>query len=336
MKEYTQTQNDIAISSRVRLARNLAKVPMPHINSKQGAMQAKEEILSAVSAFGSNKTIELESAPAELKSSLVERHLTSKEFGQNPHGAFAMIDDMRSVMINEEDHIRLQVIVPGFNLEDAYLLAKETDEVLGEKLPYAFDKQLGYLTSCPTNLGTAMRASVMVHLPALSMTERMGSIVATCAKFGLTLRGIYGEGSKALGDLYQISNQNSLGLSEREIIQNVHTVTRGIIKNERAQREWLLENKALELADGIWRAYGTLSNCRIISSAEAMKHLSLLKMGIDLKIIPDIQGKTIDNLIVNIQPYTLSLMLKEELDTMHRDEARASMIRSTLKGSEQE
>lgn len=335
MKAYTQTENDIAVSSRVRLARNLKNVPMPHIATIQRAKETKETILKAISAFPNVKIIELADAPDSLRHSFVESHLTSKEFGQNEQSALAIIDDMRSIMINEEDHIRLQAIVGGFNMQDAYMMAKETDDVLKEKLPYGFDKQFGYLTACPTNLGTAMRASVMVHLPAMTMMAKIPSIVATCQKFGLTLRGIYGEDSQAQGDLYQISNQNSLGLSETEIVKNVHTVTKSVIKSERAQRQWLLDNKHLDLTDNIFRAYGILTNARKISSQEAMKHLSLVKMGIDLGVLETIKAKTIDRLLVNIQPYTLSLMLKEDYTTQRRDEKRAEMIRITLQNKEE-
>jgi protein arginine kinase len=265
--------------------------------------------------------------------SMFEKHIVSSDLINNYERAAVVINKENdvSIMINEEDHIRLQVIYPGFKIKEAYDYANKLDDLMEEKLTYAYDGKLGYLTSCPTNVGTGIRASVMLHLPALTITKNINNVVNTVTQVGMTIRGIYGEGSNVMGNMYQVSNQVTLGLSEEEIINNLTAVTKKIIDQEEKARALLYEKQQDELEDDIYRSLGILKYARAISTAEGFNLLSRVRMGIEMGIIKDIEINEINNLLVNIQPATLQLNTGKEVDLAQRDKARAKILREALK-----
>lgn len=233
-------------------------------------------------------------------------------------------------MINEEDHIRIQTLFPGFNLNDAWKLCSAIDDKLGEKFEYAFDEKWGYLTACPTNVGTGLRASVMLHLPCISMTKTINSLVEGLREIGLTVRGLYGEGSEALGNLYQISNQVTLGVSEEEIINKLNKVVYQIIQRERKTREYLKDNKTIELENRVYRSYGILSYARIMSSKEAMKHLSNIRLGWEMGLFKNDKFRNIFNLMIEVQPANIQKRFDRDMNDEDRDIARAKIIRDYM------
>jgi protein arginine kinase len=235
-------------------------------------------------------------------------------------------------MMNEEDHLRMQVMYSGLQLFEVWRMIEDLDNELEKHLDFAFSSRLGYLTACPTNVGTGIRVSVMLHLPALVYTKQINKVLQATVKLGLAVRGIYGEGSEALGNLFQISNQATLGMTEQEIIENILKVIRQIIMYERNQRRYLINNNLKEVEDKVWRAYGTLTHSRIINSKETIGHLSTLRMGVDLGILPTGYRKKINELMITTQPANLQKSLDRILDVGERDVERASLIRQTLKG----
>jgi len=335
MSEKKQFANDIAISTRIRLARNVMGIPFPGNMSDESAEQISKNVREAMLNPALEEYrfhyIDMRDITEVQRMSLVERHLISPDLGKHPHsGVLISNDETISVMINEEDHLRIQCILQGFALHDGYVLADKIDEILQVKIDYAFSDKYGYLTSCPTNVGTAMRAGVMIHIPALVLKAQLNIVASMASKYGLTIRGIYGEGSAALGDLFQISNQNSLGLSEDEIIQNLHAVTKEIIKMERMERNELLIDSEDEIKDKVYRAYGILANAHMISTQEAMKLLSIVRMGIDLNVIDRVPAETLNHLMINIQPATLTLMYQIDSDEKTRDIFRSEYIHDVL------
>lgn len=272
--------NDIVLSSRIRLARNLDKVPFPTSGKEEPLTKVLEYMEQEFSgqSFNGFKDFQLakmsDLEPIE-KRVLIEKHLISPNLAENEGSGAVLIskNEQVSIMVNEEDHLRLQIYYPGLQLKTAVDTAFEIDDWIEGKIGYAFDEEKGYLTSCPTNVGTGLRASVMMHLPALTMTNQMNQIVPEINKLGLVVRGIYGEGSEALGNLYQVSNQVTLGKSEEEIIQDLTSVVRELIDSERRSREWIVQQSGIQLEDKLYRSYGILSNSRIIHSKEASKCL---------------------------------------------------------------
>jgi len=329
---------DIVISSRVRLARNIQKIPFPHMLSEE----KEKEILNSIKYItntphfknkaGNFNFINLNELSGLEKWVLVEKHLISPQHAQS-HGQKGVIvkeDESVSVMINEEDHLRIQCLLPAMQLNEAWILANTVDDTLEESLDFAFDKDKGYLTSCPTNVGTGMRASVMLHLPGLVLTRQGYQVFATMGQIGLAVRGMYGEGSEALGNLFQISNQVTLGLTEEEIINHLNSVTLQVIEQERNARMLLFQEAKEQLEDRVWRAYGTLSHARSISSQESMGLLSELRMGIDMNIIQGIDPKVFNNLMVSIQTAFLQQKGQADLQPHQRDIIRAAIIREKL------
>jgi len=236
------------------------------------------------------------------------------------------------VMVNEEDHLRIQSIKPGFAIYEAYEEANKFDEIADENMAYAYDENFGYLTQCPTNLGTGMRVSVMLHLPALTLNRKIQNITADLSKFGLTIRGFYGEGTEVGGDLYQISNNITLGISEEQTLDKIKTVVEKIIELERAGRNEIYKNSKDLITDKIKRAYGTVKNAHMISSSEFLSLYSMLRLGITYNIIKDIDYKTIDSLLVKVMPANLSLQFNgADKDDLNRDILRAEYIRGVLK-----
>jgi protein arginine kinase len=261
---------------------------------------------------------------------LVERHLISRELSSAKEGAGVVIsrDQAFSVMLNEEDHLRIQVLRAGFNLKKAWSAINDLDSQLEEHLDYAFSTTLGYLTACPTNLGTAMRASAMMHLPALVISNQMEKVVRAVNQLGMVVRGLFGEGSDASGSIFQISNQTTLGESEDEIIKRLGSVLQSIVEHELNAREKLLEADSGKLYDKIGRAYGILQNSHLLSSSEAMNLLSLLRLGIDLGVFPEANRSLVDRMLIEAQPGHLQYAQKGELEPGQRDVLRAARLRS--------
>lgn len=329
--------NNIVLTSRIRLARNISEVPFPHMLPFSKSEEIIEEVnASVINNYINNinefKLIKLKEISNLERLSMVEKHLISKEHVKNYENAAVLINNTNniSIMINEEDHIRLQVMENSFNLKGIYEIASEIDDIIEDKVTYAYDNKLGYLTSCPTNLGTGIRASVMLHLPALSLIKNIDNVIDTVNQVGMTIRGFYGEGSNSMGNIYQISNQITLGLSEDEIINNIVGVTKKIIDNENSARELILKKQALELEDDIYRSLGMLKYTRLITTSECLNLLSKIRMGIEMGIIKDIDIKSIDELFFKVQPATLQLASGGELDNRGRDVARAKVIREIL------
>lgn len=264
---------------------------------------------------------------------LVEKHLISPHLAENAvHGAVLLSGNEEiSIMINEEDHIRIQCLFPGFQLTEALKAANEIDDWLEEYVNYAFDEKFGYLTSCPTNAGTGLRASVMMHLPGLVLTQQMNRIVPAINQLGLVVRGIYGEGSEALGNIFQISNQITLGKSEDDIVDDLKSVVGQIISQERSAREALAKTSNIQLEDRVFRSYGTLANSRIIETKEAARCLSDLRLGIDMGYIKNISKSILNELMILTQPGFLQQYAGGPLRPNERDIRRAALIRERLK-----
>lgn len=328
---------NIVITSRIRLARNLSGTPFPQIISDERAEQIIDEIYDAVVNSDLNNQnnftlVKLKDLSTFERMSLVEKHIISKEHAKNFKNAAVLLNKQNdiSIMINEEDHIRLQVIGNKFDLKKIYELASEIDDAIEDKVNYAYDSKLGYLTSCPTNIGTGIRASVMLHLPALSLIKNIDNIIDTVNQVGIMIRGYYGEGSNSMGNIYQISNQITLGLSEEEIINNIIGVSRKIIDNENSARSILMKKQALEIEDDIYRSLGMLKYTRIITSAECLNLLSKVRLGIEIGIIKELEIGEIDKLYFKVQPATLQLTMEQEMDDRARDIERARIVREIL------
>ncbi|MCT4606257.1 MAG: protein arginine kinase [Marinisporobacter sp.] len=329
--------NDIIISSRIRLARNIDDFPFPIALTKAKSKEVFKRVSHAIlegkhDLRNDFDLITLEEAPQIERQVLVEKHLISPNLAINYEkgGVLLNKDESVSVMINEEDHIRIQCLLPGFQLEEALNIANKVDDTIEEEVKYAFDEKLGYLTSCPTNVGTGIRASVMLHLPALRMTGYMNRILQAASQIGLAVRGIYGEGTEFVGNLFQISNQLTLGRSEKDIVGNLKDVTRQIIQKERDARSTLLSNNGMQLKDQIYRSFGILCNARILSSQECMKLLSNVRLGIDLGILKDMKIDNINEIMVMTQPACLQERGGKVLSSNERDIRRASLVRKKL------
>ena len=321
--------NDIVISTRIRFARNIAEYPFPVRLDNKSKIALNEKIRDAIADKEKLKYTELKTLTRAEAVSLAERHIISPEFASNSDGRALLISENEdiSIMLCEEDHIRLQVMKPGLALAEAYELADRIDSEINEKLEYAFDEKLGFLTQCPTNLGTGMRASVMLHLPALTSRGQMGTLATTVSKLGLTLRGAYGEGSLAMGDLYQLSNQVSLGISEKAAIDNLKTITLQLAAQERSSREEM--SKDIVMQDAVFRAYGLLKSARILNTNEFMNLISKLRFGAVTGIIKT-DLKTINELMVSMQPATINAFVGRILSADERDIERAKIVRERI------
>jgi protein arginine kinase len=329
----TGPHSDIVISSRLRLARNIDKFPFPHWASKKQGKTALETCQDAVGKSDVLKKMTmfvLEDLDAVDKQFLVERHLMSYEHAQKTNSKAVIVDDdeVVSIMINEEDHIRAQVMQSGFNLVEAWELINKADDALSKELPFAFSPDWGYLTACPTNAGTGMRGSVMLHLPALVMTRQINQVLAAIAKLSFTTRGLYGEGTQATGNFFQISNQVSLGQSETDIIQSINNLIRQIIEQEGQCRETLLASNRGMLEDKISRSFGILKSAHIITSQETTELLSLVRLGCDLGIIKEINRRAVNELFLLIQPAHLQKIENKKFTSQERDIKRAELIRA--------
>lgn len=321
--------NDIVISTRIRLARNIAEYPFPVRLDNKSKIELNEKIRDSICSKEKLNYIELKTLTRAEVVSLAERHIISPEFASNSDGRALLISENEdiSIMLCEEDHIRLQVMKPGLALNEAYELADKIDTEINETQEYAFDEKLGYLTQCPTNIGTGMRASVMLHLPALTSKGQMGTLATTVSKLGLTLRGAYGEGSVAMGDLYQLSNQVSLGISEKAAIDNLKTITLQLASQERGAREEMSKNIVTE--DAVFRAYGVLKSARILSTKEFMNLISKVRFGAVTGMIKT-DLKTINELMVSMQPATINAFVGRILTPDERDVERAKIVRERI------
>jgi protein arginine kinase len=326
----------IVISSRVRLARNLAKMPFPGWAKKSERIRILEEIKPEVEVLpemSNSFSQQLNELSATEKQVLVERHLISREHAAKGMGSAVVINSAQtlSIMVNEEDHLRMQAITGGFDLPQTFQLIDRIDTMLESQLDFAFDEELGYLTACPTNVGTGMRASVMVHLPGLVLSEQINQVVNSVNKIGLAVRGLYGEGTEAMGNLFQVSNQTTLGEKEDQIIERLNKVIETLIQRENQARTNLLDTRRTMLMDQVGRAYGILNYSYSISSKEALNLLSVLRLGIDLGFFPE-QGRTIINqLLLDTQPAHLQHTSQQKLAAEERDHLRADTVREQLK-----
>ena len=326
--------SDVVISSRVRLARNLDDIPFPTKFSKEQAEEVLDKMKEVTPSLGYGlKFIRLEDLDDITKVSLVEKHVISPEFAADKEkkGAIIVNDEENiCMMINEEDHIRMQVFCSGLDLENLKNLAIEIDEKLDNCLHYACHPKYGYLTACPTNVGTAMRASVMVHLPALTMTGNITKILNVVNGFGMNIRGIYGEGTQIQCDIYQICNNQTLGLSENDIIKNLNLITEKVIEQERMARKYLAKN-SIDLEDRVYRAYGTLAYATKLSSDECKKLLSYVKLGTDLGIIKELTDSKVSKLYLYNQPANLQKYVGKPLDGYEREIKRPEVIKQIIK-----
>jgi protein arginine kinase len=329
-------ESDIVMSSRVRLARNLADYPFirrctdidrANIESTVRERLSQEPRLTELTFIN---VADLETIDRQF---LVERQLISREHANSDGARAVAIDDHEqlSLMVNEEDHLRLQVMKSGLDLTGAWQQIDEVDDVIEEHLNYAFHEELGYLTGCPTNVGTGMRVSVLVHLPALVITQQIEKVFRSLQRINLVVRGLYGEGTQAMGDFYQVSNQITLGKTEKELLAQVGDVIPVIIDYERKARDFLVKEKQNDLFDQVSRAYGTLQNAQQISSEETMFLLSRVRMGINLGLIGDLEIPQINELFIRTQPAHLQKISQANLDTDQRNIERANYLHDQLK-----
>jgi protein arginine kinase len=333
----TGPHDKIVLSSRVRLARNLKGVPFPGHAKKADRLKSFETLLPAVSGLPQMGPAPFAEAMDKLtqqeKLVLVERHLISREHAAKNVGSGFVLNQEESfcVMVNEEDHLRMQALRPGLQLKQAWLALDALDSTLQERIEVAFNDQYGFLTACPTNLGTGIRVSAMLHLPGLVLAEQINQIIQAVNKLGLAVRGLYGEGTEALGNIFQVSNQQTLGESESEIVERLNKVLLQIIEHEEGARVAQLEKKPKVIFNHIGRAYGILAHAHSISSKETMNLLSLLRLGVDLGMFGDTSRGLVDELFLTSQPAHLQLQHPEKLDAEHRDALRADMLRNRLK-----
>lgn len=330
-------ESEIVLSSRIRLARNFKDYSFPLISTMDEADLVVKQVRDHYAGekyeqYGPFELLEMDNMKPNEKRVLVEKHLISPQLAdESKKGAVLLSsDESVSIMVNEEDHLRIQCLFPGFQINEGLILANGIDDWIEENLHYAFDEKRGYLTSCPTNVGTGLRASVMIHLPALVLSKQLNKILPAINQLGLVVRGIYGEGSEALGNLFQISNQITLGKTEEDIVEDLRGVVLQLINQERAAREMLLQSSKLHLEDRIFRSYGILAFARTIESKEASQRLSDVRLGIDLKILKGISASILNELMILTQPGFLQQYAGDILSPEQRDERRATLIRERL------
>lgn len=321
----------IVLSTRVRLARNLADIAFPHAMKEDQAKKVEERIVSSLDdlPFGEKLLyLPLANLSAVEKKVLIEKHLVSPVFTELGVARGAAVSDSHtvSIMVNEEDHIRIQVLMPGNNLTQAFALASKIDDLLENCLDIAYREKFGYLTACPTNVGTGLRVSVMVHLPALVMTNQIQQVLGALAPLGLAVRGLYGEGSKAFGNIYQISNQVTLGKTEEDTLSHLEAVTRQLVECELHAREVLRNQTPLALEDKVWRARGVLENARLLTSEETFSLLSDDRLGIEMGLLPKISSGFISMLVNSLQG-CLQYRNQKHLDGNHLNYERANFLR---------
>jgi protein arginine kinase len=326
---------DMVLSTRVRLARNLVGVPFTHrardeqLVSVLGAVERAAESSDTFKGGGLLKMHELTPVDRQF---LVERHLVSHELsdGARPRGLYVTPGERLSIMVNEEDHLRLQALCSGFQLAEAWAVAEHADDEIDGALEYAFTDELGYLTACPTNVGTGMRASVLIHLPALVLTKQIDKVLKSIMQVGLAVRGLYGEGSEVMGNLFQISNQTTLGHSEKESVESLDRVSRQILDYEERARDVLVRDAKTQIEDKVWRAYGSLRYGRSMASEEVINLCSAIRLGVALGFAGLPPLKTLNELLVLTQPAHLTRRAGRDLGAPERNALRAELVRSHL------
>ena len=332
-------ESDIVMSSRIRLARNLAEFPFISKANEEDRAQIERTLRERVLKIQESGELSyVNVADLEIidRQFLVERQLISREHADSSGARGVAIDrrEQVSLMINEEDHLRIQVMHSGLNLQSAWEQINRIDDLIEEQVTYAYHDSLGYLTACPTNVGTGVRVSVMLHLPALVLTRQIEKVFRSLQKISLAVRGLYGEGSQAMGDFYQISNQITLGRSEPELVEQVGDVVPVLIEYERRAREFLIRESQQNIHDQVSRAYGILRNAQTISSEETMHLLSKVRMGVNLGLIEDLEIPALNELFIQTQPAHLQKLRGVELDTADRNIERARYLRRHLNKEE--
>jgi len=329
-------ESDIVISSRIRLARNLAAFPFTNRSTPHQKSEIEAMLRERIAKLDGAVKLDYWSLPTMSpldRQFLVERQLISRELAgaEGPRGVALGPQENVSVMVNEEDHLRLQVMRSGFALDDAWSDIDKVDDQLEQRVSYAFSEEFGYLTACPTNVGTGMRSSVMLHLPALVLAKQIEKVFRALQKINLAVRGLYGEGSRASGDFYQISNQVTLGKSEGTILSEIRDVIPQIINYERQARQTLIRESRQALQDRVSRAYGTLCSATMMTSEETMDLLSSVRLGINLGLLEDITIPTVNELFIHTQPAHLQKLMGAALDGEERNAARARYLRQRLR-----
>jgi len=332
----TGPNSHIVMSTRVRLARNIEKIPFSQWANKKQLTDLLDTITGAVRSTNIMKDamfIRIKDLSEVDKLFLVERHLISFEHTKDPEHKAVVIDpkEIVSIMINEEDHLRIQVLQSGLNVMETWRIIDNIDTELSKKLPYAFSAKWGYLTACPTNVGTGLRGSVMLHLPALVYTGQIGKVLQATAKLGLNVRGLYGEGTEAMGNFFQVSNQISMGRVEVDIMDNIERILIQIVAKEEATRKAIVSKNKEALVDRIGRAYGTLKSAHIITSNETITLLSAIRLGVDLGIVKNLDRRMVNELLILTQPAHLQKLEGKLLNSNERDIKRADLIRERLK-----
>ncbi|HHY45216.1 MAG TPA: protein arginine kinase [Firmicutes bacterium] len=332
------TMSDVVISSRVRLARNLRDVEFPHRMDEKAAKAVFDKVKNAVLDVNARKAvpeltcIDLEDVSPLDRQVLVEKHLMSPQHAQPlpGRGLVTRPDERVSIMVNEEDHLRIQCLYSGLELDEAYITANGMDDLLDERLDFAYDDRTGFLTACPTNVGTGLRASVMVHLPALAIGDEVSRVLSAVNKMGLVVRGLYGEGTEGQGNVYQVSNQITLGQSEKEILENLSLIAKQVVAEEKRYRETLMKNRRSALEDRIFRAWGILTNARSMSSEEAVRLWSDVRLGVELGLIDGPDVTHINEILVIAQPNFVMRSHGRTMSSEERDIARAELLRRHL------
>lgn len=338
LQHDTDATDHIVISSRIRLARNFDGILFTNRNdtsSLEKVNTISRGLLQPLKEADGHQysNINLEQLSEHERAILVEKHLMSPALEEKlPYRSLVVSDDASIViMVNEEDHLRIQSMVSGLRLQEAYEHAKKIDKAIEAKYPYAFDERFGYLTACPTNVGTGLRASVMLHLPALTISGRITRLIRSIIQLGYSVRGLYGEGSEALGNIYQISNQRTMGVSEEDTIEQLTKIVEGIIAEERKSRQSLLHNDKEGLEDVLWRSFGVLQYARRVNGKEALTKLSDIQLGVDLEILPSWSKDSFNELIAITRPNFLSKYAgNDDLTEIERDSYRAKVIRQKL------
>jgi len=334
--ELTRSSNakcPVVLSTRIRLARNLDGYPFPgwakpEVRRELGQMCM--EAIAELPAMKNGVAVRMEDVSDLDKQILFERHLISRELMSSKSGSGVVVGKDQScvIMVNEEDHLRIQVLRNGYNFKRAWAAIDAIDSALEERLSYSFSNKVGYLTACPTNLGTGMRASTMMHLPALTLANQMEKVIRAVSQLGIAVRGLFGEGSDASGSIFQISNQTTLGESEEAIIKRLSSVLNTVIEQEMNARAKLMETDAAKVLDKVGRAFGALRTSYVMSSSEAMNLLSLIRLGVDLEAFPQEHRALVDRLLIECQPGHVQYAAKNPVDSAQRDVLRASHLRA--------
>jgi protein arginine kinase len=327
--------SSVVLSSRIRLARNISEFPFPPAapsDTREKIIDLAQSAFTRIPDLKKGTFFRSGDIDSLHQTFLAERHLISPQFMQDGSGRGLYIDDREkvSIMLNEEDHIRLQVLSSGMSLYDCWEFANKVDDEIGNVLQFEFDDEFGFLTACPTNVGTGLRASLLIHLPGLVLTREIDNVINRISKVGLMVRGFYGEGTDVLGNLFQISNQTTLGRTEEEVIDSLSKISSQIIEYEKGAQETLMKDAPEQIEDKVWRSYGILVHARVLTSNEVMNLLSALRLGLSLELIDRIDYKMLNELLIITQPAHLQKYVGREMDTTERDMIRADLIRQRL------